>query len=346
MISGEAGTAVCTFCTAGLDTPACGGIFGAQAAINSTPVHRMEIAIRCPRIYRFKRMETQPNDKRSSGQLFIVATPIGNLADLTYRAVEILKSVDLIAAEDTRISRRLCEHYGITAPLLACHEHNEQARVDQLLRTILAGKDVALISDAGTPLINDPGYRLVKRLRESGIRVTPIPGACSPIAALCASGLPSDSFAYDGFLPRSGKARREQIAAIAGSACTHILLESPQRLLKTLNDLRQACGDARQACVAREITKLHETFVYGSLAEVEETMRQGSIRGEIVLLVGPATKARELSDAEIAKAIEQMGEHDLSPSALAKSVAQQLQVPRSRVYALLLDANRRRKSSL
>lgn len=305
------------------------------------PIQSMEIAIRCPRRYRFKRMETQPNEKCINGQLFIVATPIGNLADITYRAVEILKSVDLIAAEDTRVSRHLCDHYGITTPLLACHEHNEEAKAGYVLEVIRAGKDVALISDAGTPLINDPGYRLVNRLRSSGIRITPIPGACSPIAALCASGLPSDRFTYDGFLPRSGKARVEQIAAIATSGCTRILLESPHRLLKTLEDLRQACGDARQVCVAREITKLHETFVCGQLAEVEEVMRQGSIRGEIVLLVGPATKSREVSDIDIGRAIEGAREQGLSPSALARSVAQQLKVSRSRVYALLLDANRR-----
>ncbi len=341
MISGVAGTA-CGWaaCCAGLDTPVCGGVFGAQAASNRVPAQSTEIAIRCPRRYRFKHMETKPNEKQGNGQLFIVATPIGNLADITFRAVETLKSVDLIAAEDTRVSRRLCEHYGITTPLLSYHEHNEEAKAGQLLEAIREGKDIALISDAGTPLINDPGYRLVHRLRLAGIRVTPIPGACSPIAALCASGLPSDSFAYDGFLPRSGRARSERIAAIAGSCYTHLLLESPHRLLKTLADLRQACGDARSACVAREITKLHETFVYGSLAEVEETMRRGTIRGEVVLLVGPQAKAVVASDAEIGRAIEQAREQGLSPSASAKAVAQQLNVSRSRVYALLLEIQR------
>ncbi len=288
-------------------------------------------------------METQPNDKHGNGQLFIVATPIGNLADITYRAVEILKSVDLIAAEDTRISRRLCEHYGINTPLLACHEHNEEKKAVQLLEAVRSGKDIALISDAGTPLINDPGYRLVSQMRTCGIRVTPIPGACSPIAALCASGLPTDSFTYDGFLARSGKARRHQIEAIARSSCTHILLESPHRLLKTLDDLRQTCGDDRQACMAREITKLHETFVCGGLAEVLDTMRQGSIRGEIVLLVGPEAVKREISDADINEALERTRGEGLPPSALARSVSRQLEVSRSRVYALLLDANRQQE---
>ncbi len=288
-------------------------------------------------------METQPNDKDDNGQLFIVATPIGNLADMTYRAVETLKSVDLIAAEDTRISRRLCEHYGITTPLLACHEHNEERKAVQLLEAIREGKNIALISDAGTPLINDPGYRLVSKLRECGIRVTPIPGACSPIAALCASGLPTDSFAYDGFLARSGKTRRRQIESIASSTCTRILLESPHRLLHTLDDLRQACGDARQACVAREMTKLYETFVCGSLPEIRATMEQGTIRGEIVLLIGPETVKREVSDADISEALVLARDEGLSPSALAKSIARQLDVPRARVYDLLLEASRQQE---
>jgi 16S rRNA (cytidine1402-2'-O)-methyltransferase len=286
-------------------------------------------------------METQTNDKHDYGQLFIVATPIGNLADMTFRAVETLKSVDLIAAEDTRTSRRLCEHYGITTPLMACHEHNEERKAVELLEAIREGKNIALISDAGTPLINDPGYRLVSKLRECGIRITPIPGACSPIVALCASGLPTDSFAYDGFLARSGKSRRRQIGIIARSTCTRILLESPHRLLHTLDDLRQVCGDARQACVAREMTKLYETFVCGSLLEIRTALDQGTIRGEIVLLVGPDTAKREISDADISEALALAHDENLSPSALAKSIAKQLDVPRSRVYDLLLEANQR-----
>ena len=288
-------------------------------------------------------MESQPNDKHGNGQLFIVATPIGNLADITYRAVEILKSVDLIAAEDTRVSRRLCDHYAITTPLIACHEHNEEKKAVQFLEAIRAGQNIALISDAGTPLINDPGYRLVSQLRKNDIRVTPIPGACSPIAALCASGLPTDSFTYDGFLARSGKTRKKQIEAIARSSCTRILLESPHRLVKTLDELRQACGDDRPACMAREITKLHETFVCGSLAEVHDTMRQGKIRGEIVLLVGPETEKREVSDTDIVTAAKQVSDKGLSPSVLARLIAQQLEVSRSRVYALLLDADKQQK---
>ena len=287
-----------------------------------------------------RHMKTQPNQKHADGQLFIVATPIGNLADITYRAIETLKAADLIAAEDTRVSRRLCEHYGITTPMLACHEHNEDRMAGQLLDAIREGKDIALISDAGTPLINDPGYRLVSSLRRQGIRITPIPGACSPIAALCASGLPTDSFTYDGFLARSGKARSRQIQGIADSSCTRILLESPHRLLQTLDDLIRACGEDRPACVARELTKLFETFVSGSLGEVREAMQQGIIKGEIVLLVGPPEHAREVTDAEVLAAIDAMRDEGLRPSALSRAVAGQLDVSRSRVYDLLLKTTR------
>jgi len=283
-------------------------------------------------------MKTQPNDKHAGGQLFIVATPIGNLSDITFRAVETLKSVDLIAAEDTRVSRRLCEHYGITTPLTACHEHNEEKMAAQLLDSINEGRNIALISDAGTPLINDPGYRLVSRMREAGVRITPIPGACSPIAALCASGLPTDRFTYDGFLARSGKSRRKQIEAIAASDCTRVLLESPHRLLQTLDDLILACGDQRPACVAREITKLFETFVSGSLLEVRRTMQDGTIKGEIVLIIGPQTAVQEVSDADILDAIATSRSEQLTPSALSKKVAGLLNIPRSRVYDLLLQA--------
>jgi len=282
-------------------------------------------------------MDSQTNDKHGNGQLFIVATPIGNLADISYRAVETLKSVHLIAAEDTRVSRRLCAHYGITTALISCHEHNEEKVAGQLLEHIRAGRDIALISDAGTPLINDPGYRLVSKLRTLGVNVSPIPGASSPIAALCASGLPSDRFIYEGFLARSGKARKAQIEAIARARCTSIVLESPRRLLKTLDELRTACGETRLACVAREITKLHETFVYGTLTEVLETMQNSPLKGEIVLLIGPDTEVHTVSDEEIHETLRLAAEENMPPSALAKHVARQLDVSKSRVYALLLE---------
>jgi len=248
-----------------------------------------------------------------------------------------LKSAHLIAAEDTRVSRRLCTHYGINTPLIACHEHNEEHMLEQLLEHLRDGKDIALISDAGTPLINDPGYRLVSRMRALGISVSPVPGASSPIAALCASGLPSDRFVYEGFLARSGKSRHTQMDALARSTCTSIVLESPHRLLKTLEDLRKTCGDTRLVCVAREITKLYETFIYGTLVEVIEKLQTSTIKGEIVLLIGPDTATHALSDDDIREAIVLASSKNMSPSALARHLAKELNVSRSRVYALLLE---------
>jgi len=282
-------------------------------------------------------MNSQTNDKHGSGQLFIVATPIGNLADITYRAVEVLKSAYLIAAEDTRVSHRLCAHYGIDTPLVACHEHNEEHILKQLLEHLHEGRDIALISDAGTPLINDPGYRLVSRMRALGIRVSPVPGASSPIAALSASGLPSDRFIYEGFLARSGKARHAQMNTLARSTCTSIVLESPHRLLKTLEDLRKTCGEARLVCVAREMTKLYETFIYGTLIEVIEKLQVSTVKGEIVLLIGPDSSTHILSDDDIREAIDLASDENMSPSALARHLAKELNISRSRVYNLLLE---------
>ena len=281
-------------------------------------------------------MNSQPNDKRDRGQLFVVATPIGNLADITFRAVETLKSVDLIAAEDTRVSRRLLAHYGITTPLVSCHEHNEEKKIRHFLALLEDGDNIALISDAGTPLINDPGYRLVSHLRQQGIRISPIPGASSPIAALSAGGLPSDRFIYEGFLARSGKARKKQMEAIARADRTSIVLESPHRLMKTLDELTRVCGEERLACVAREITKLHESFVYGTLREVAERMQGSVIKGEIVLLIGPAEAAGEITDETICALADAWARDAISPSALAKKIAAELHIPRSRVYQLLL----------
>jgi len=281
-------------------------------------------------------MDSQPNDKHAPGQLFVVATPIGNLADMTYRAVDILKNTDMIAAEDTRTSRRLCKHYAITTPMIACHEHNESAMAQKLLHLLKLGKNIALISDAGTPLISDPGFALVRELRSHGIRITPVPGPCSPIAALSACGLPTDRFTFSGFLARSGKARRQRLSEIAGADMTHILLESPKRLLHTLDDLIDQCGPERQACVAREITKLYETFVCGTLDEVRSGL-DATVRGEIVVVIGPCERKNIISDKEILLLLEQDDIKKLPPSARARQVAGNLNISRSRVYALLMQ---------
>ncbi len=286
-------------------------------------------------------MDSQTNHQSGDGQLFIVATPIGNLADITYRAVDTLRSVDLIAAEDTRNSRKLLQHYAIDTPMITLHEHNEQAMLEQLKTRLLAGCDIALISDAGTPLISDPGYRLVRFLRQHGIRVTPIPGASSVITALCAAGLPTDHFRFCGFLPRSGKHRQQELQRIAAADETIILLESPRRLLDTLTQLRDGCGGQRQVVVARELTKLHESFISDTLAATIDHFSQHPPRGEIVLLVAPAAaETLALNDQQILDCLNSASMQSLPPSARAKAVANMLGIKRASVYALMTAESR------
>ena len=264
-----------------------------------------------------------------------MATPIGNLGDITYRAVETLKQADLIAAEDTRFSRKLLQHYGITTPMITVHEHNEQAMVDKLLARLNSGENIALISDAGTPLISDPGYRLVSGLRRHAVRITPIPGASSILTALCASGVPTDHFRYAGFLARSGKARTQALNRLISSDETSIVLESPRRLLATLREL-QPLDSKREIVVARELTKLHEEFVSGTVDDVIAHFEQQEPRGEIVLLLSPASDEDiELSDQQIIEFLNTSAMQALPPSARAKAVAKTLGLAKSRVYALI-----------
>jgi len=289
-------------------------------------------------------MESETNHQsgrgQGCGQLFVVATPIGNLADMSYRAVETLKQVDAIGAEDTRPSRKLLQHYGIDTPMFALHEHNEAAMAETLLPRLLGGENVALISDAGTPLISDPGFRLVQKLRAADIPVTPIPGASSIITALCASGLPTDHFRFTGFLSRSGKSRKTELAVLEASFETTILLESPRRLLHTLKDLAKLLDAERQLCVARELTKLHEEFFNGTADQLLTHFNETAPRGEIVLLIaGKDKKSAVITDAQIQDALRDSAMRELPPSARAKAVAQALGVSKSRVYALILNGD-------
>jgi len=283
-------------------------------------------------------MDSQPNRNSGTGQLFVVATPIGNLGDISYRAVEVLKAADAIAAEDTRTSARLLSHYGIDTPTFACHEHNEEELTTQLLARLQQGQNIALISDAGTPLISDPGFKIVHALRRAGIRVTPIPGPCSPVVALSASGLPTDRFTFLGFLPRSGVKRQATIHRLAEADHTHILLESPHRLLDTLHALQQQLHPDHQICVARELTKMFEEFIGGTVAEVIARFESGAPRGEIVLMTAPAPQIKaDVDDAAILARLQAVDMQALPPSARAKSVAKELGVPKSRVYRLLTE---------
>lgn len=219
--------------------------------------------------------------------LYVVATPIGNLADMVPRAVEILHAVDLIAAEDTRHSARLMQHFSINTPLVAYHDHSESAKVDSLVERLLHGGSIALISDAGTPLVSDPGYRLVKAARAKGVKVVPIPGPCALVAALSASGLPSDRFAFEGFPPAKAVAREKFFESLSQDPRTLIFYESPHRILDSVQAMVAVFGEDRQLVLAREISKTFETFLSGTAADVlaqvmADTNQQ---RGEIVLLV-------------------------------------------------------------
>jgi 16S rRNA (cytidine1402-2'-O)-methyltransferase len=218
------------------------------------------------------------------GKIYIVSTPIGNLGDFTFRAVDILKSVQLIAAEDTRVSGVLLKHYEIKTPMLPYHDHNKEQATPGLLRKLEAGDDIALITDAGTPLISDPGFFLVRAAIAQHISIVPIPGASAMLAALVAAGLPSDRFTFEGFLPRK-KGRQTRFKLLAEDPRTIILYESPHRVGKTLKDIGEHMGD-RQVVIGREITKKFEEFIRGSVSEVREQLDTRSIKGEVVIMIG------------------------------------------------------------
>ncbi|PXZ07523.1 16S rRNA (cytidine(1402)-2'-O)-methyltransferase [Gilliamella apicola] len=230
--------------------------------------------------------------------LYIVATPIGNLEDITLRAINTLKQVDLIAAEDTRHSGLLLQHLAIKAKLFALHDHNEQEKSQLLIEKLKSGLSIALISDAGTPLINDPGYHLVKACRENNINVVPIPGACAAIAALSASGLPSDKFSYEGFLPAKTKARQDYLTTLLDEPRTMIFYESTHRLLDTLQDMQTIWGSDKQIVLAKELTKTWETIVNFSILDLINWLQEDSNRqkGEFVLIVEGNNKTADAID--------------------------------------------------
>lgn len=242
------------------------------------------------------------------GSLYVVATPIGNLDDISARALRILREVALIAAEDTRHSARLLQHFGIQTPLAACHEHNERDQGGRFLARLQAGEDVALISDAGTPLISDPGYHLVRQARAAGFAVVPVPGACALIAALSAAGLPSDRFIFEGFLPAKAAGRRARLEQVREEPRTLIFYEAPHRILECLQDMREVFGDDRPALLARELTKTFETLQGLPLAELCEWVAADSNqqRGECVVLVAgwQAPEGEEAVSAEALRVLD------------------------------------------
>jgi len=276
-----------------------------------------------------------------AGVLYLVATPIGNLGDISGRAREILAGVGVVAAEDTRHSGHLLRELGLERPLVSLHEHNERARTSELVARLLAGESIALVSDAGTPLVSDPGFLLVRAALDAGIAVTPIPGACAAIAAISASGLPGERFCFEGFLPARAIARRRRLAELAQETRTLVIYEAPHRIAECLADLAAACGGDRRACVAREITKRFESFYRGSLAELaaraatDEDMR----RGECVVIVEGALEAAPEA-ARLDQALGVLLEF-LPASAAAAAAAKLTGVRRNDAYARALEITKK-----
>jgi 16S rRNA (cytidine1402-2'-O)-methyltransferase len=272
--------------------------------------------------------------------LYIVSTPIGNLADITLRALEVLAGVDLILAEDTRYSRRLLDHYGIETPLRAYHEHNAERARPVALARLGQGKSLALISDAGTPLISDPGFKLVAEARGAGFAVHPIPGASALLAALVAAGLPTDRFLFEGFLPAKAEARRARLNALAAIEATLVFYEAPQRLGQSLADLAAELGP-RPACVARELTKLHETLHSGPLDALAAHYAGAEIRGEIVIVVGAPPEREALDPAALQSELQALLATHTTKDAAAILAARH-RLPRRDVYAQALALSGRR----
>ena len=272
----------------------------------------------------------------SQAGLYVVATPIGNLEDISHRAVRILGEADLIAAEDTRHSRVLLSHYGISTPMRAFHEHNETQVAGQILERIANGENVALISDAGTPLISDPGYRLVRAVKEAGLPVYPVPGASAITAALSIAGIPPDRFAFEGFLPSRAPARRKKLESLYNESRTLVFFESSHRIKGSIDDMSKVFGEQRLAAVCRELTKKFETVLRAPLAEISQMLAQdkNQTKGEFVVVVG----GHEGSDDEALSNAHDMAMALLEylPASQAARVAAKLNdVPRRKVYQLL-----------
>lgn len=277
------------------------------------------------------------NKKEAAGKLFVVATPIGNMEDITLRALRVLSEVDLIAAEDTRHTGKFLKHHQIDARFISCHEHNEEKRSDELIQRLKKGQNIALVSNAGTPSVSDPGYRLIQKSISEGIQVIPVPGVSAAITALCVSGLPTDSFIFVGFAPRKQGKRQTLFSNLSKETRTLIFYESPRRILNLVEDLLLNLGE-RKAVLAREITKLHEEFIRGNLSQIKNHIKfKGEIKGECTLVVEGLVSETEISEdvieQDILHAMNQPGE---KLSGVVKKIAGRHGISRKRVYDLAL----------
>jgi 16S rRNA (cytidine1402-2'-O)-methyltransferase len=281
---------------------------------------------------------TDVQDDARTGCLYLVATPIGNLEDITVRALRVLKEADLVACEDTRHTQKLLQHYGIHKELISYHEHNELTRASELVIQLEEGAQVALVSDAGTPVVSDPGHRLVALCLRHHIPVVPIPGPSAFVAALAASGMPTEEFLFIGFLPARAGARRKKLEELKSEPRALVLYEAPHRLADTLADAAEILG-ARSAVVAREITKIHEEFLRGTLGELRDAARQREPRGEITLLIGRETEgqARAVPVVSLRKRVEQLeAELGLDRKAALKQAARERGLGKREAYKQLL----------
>ena len=275
------------------------------------------------------------------GKLYLVATPIGNLNDMTYRAVETLKSVSVIACEDTRHTRKLLTHFGISNKLVSYHEHNEAERAGELIKRLTNGDSVAVVSDAGTPGIADPSFRIVQSAIDFGIEIVPIPGASAFVNAAAAAGLPTDSLFFGGFLPSKKGDRRKRLLEIAGIPATIIFFESPRRIVASLLDAADVLGD-RTAVVAREITKLHEEFSRGTLSELHSKFSSATVKGEIVLLIDRVRDDRPTRSGSLTllERLEQIQAEGIDRKAALKKVAKEFGISKSEAYRIVQNTEK------
>lgn len=269
-----------------------------------------------------------------AGTLYVIATPIGNLEDITYRAVRILGEVAVVACEDTRQTRKLLDHFGVSTAMVSFHEHNEAARTAELMERLVSGDDVGLVTDAGTPLVSDPGFRLVRAAAQGGIRVVPIPGACAAIAALSAAGLPSDRFVFAGFPPRKSGERARFFKSLADTGGSILLYEAPHRILDTLADIAVAFKNPN-IVAGRELTKLHEEFLRGTAEEVRAILSlRDVLKGEFTLVIDKPAPAAE-NDESLEEGLHRLEKEGLSRMEAIKTLAKQRGLPKREVYAAL-----------
>jgi 16S rRNA (cytidine1402-2'-O)-methyltransferase len=267
--------------------------------------------------------------------LYIVATPIGNLEDITLRALRVLKEVDVVAAEDTRHTQILLSHYDIHTPLTSYHEHNEKTKSQELVTRLARGQNVALVSDAGTPAISDPGFRLIAQAIRAGVRIIPVPGASALTAVLSASGLPTDRFVFEGFLPARKTQRRERLQTLRDETRTLIFYEAPHRLKDTLGDIRELLGN-REAVLAREVSKIHEEFLRGPVSELVRALGGGDIRGEVTLIISGSSGLPGVSEDRLKAEILELKGKGLRVKEIAEVLGEKFGYPKKEIYRLAL----------